>query len=140
MSVEIRRVGPGDEGLFEHIADDVFDHAVDRDVLATYLATPGHYFVVALSAGVVVGQVAAVLHRHADLRPVELYVDEVAVAPAFRRQGVAQRMLDEMFALARSLGCAEAWVGTEADNLPATGLYESRKASPEPFVMYVFTL
>ena len=87
-----------------------------------------------------VGQVAAVLHRHADLRPVELYIDEVAVAPAFRRQGVAQRMLDEMFALGRSLGCAEAWVGTEADNLPATGLYESRQASPEPFVMYVFAL
>ena len=101
---------------------------------------PGHYFVVALSGGEVVGQVAAVLHRHADLRPVELYIDEVAVAPAFRRQGVAQRMLDEMFALGRSLGCAEAWVGTEADNLPATGLYESRQASPEPFVMYVFAL
>jgi aminoglycoside 6'-N-acetyltransferase I len=140
MSVEIRRVGHGDEGLFERIADDVFDHSVDRDVLATYLATPGHYFVVALSGGEVVGQVAAVLHRHADLRPVELYIDEVAVAPAFRRQGVAQRMLDEMFALGRSLGCAEAWVGTEADNLPATGLYEARKAAPEPFVMYVFAL
>jgi aminoglycoside 6'-N-acetyltransferase I len=140
MSVEIRRAGPGDEGLFERIADDVFDHAVERDVLATYLATPGHYFVVALSGGEVVGQVAAVLHRHADLRPVELYIDEVAVAPAFRRQGVAQRMLDEMFALGRSLGCAEAGVGTEADNLPATGLYESRQASPEAFVMYVFAL
>jgi len=140
MSIEIRRAGPGDEGLFERIADDVFDYAVDRGVLATYLATPGHHFVVALSGGEVVGQVAAVLHRHADLRPVELYIDEVAVAPAFRRQGVARRMLDEMFALGRSLGCAEAWVGTEADNLAATGLYESRKSSPEPFVMYVFTL
>ena len=121
MSVEIRRVGPGDEGLFEHIADDVFDHAVERDVLAEYLATPGHHFVVALAGGEVVGQVAAVLHRHADLRPVELYIDEVAVAPAFRRQGVAQRMLDEMFALGRALGCAEAWVGTEARQPPRDG-------------------
>ena len=62
------------------------------------------------------------------------------MAPAFRRAGVAQRMLDEMFALGRALGCAEAWVGTEADNLRRDGLYESRQASPEPFVMYVFAL
>ena len=140
MSVEIRRARPGDEGLFERIADDVFDNAVDLDVLAAYLATPGHHFVIAVADGVVVGQVAAVLHKHADLRPVELYIDEVAVAPAFRRQGVAGRMLDEMFDLGRSLGCAEAWVGTEHDNLPATALYESRKAAPEPFAMYVFAL
>lgn len=140
MSVEIRRVRPADEGLFERIADDVFDHAVEHDVLASYLATPGHHLVVALAEGEVVGQVAAVLHRHADLRPVELYIDELAVAPAFRRQGVAQRMLDEMFELGRELGCAEAWVGTEADNLPATAFYESRQVAPEPFVMYVFAL
>ena len=140
MSVEIRRVGPGDEALFERIADDVFDNAVDLDVLAAYLATPGHHFVIAVADGVVVGQVAAVVHKHADLRPVELYIDEVAVAPAFRRQGVARRMLDEMFELGRSLGCAEAWVGTEQDNLPATALYESLEAAPEPFVMYVFAL
>jgi aminoglycoside 6'-N-acetyltransferase I len=110
MTVEIRRVGPGDEGLFERVADDVFDHAVERGVLASYL------------------------------RPVELYIDEVAVAPAYQRQGVARRMLDEMFELGRELGCAEAWVGTEAGNLPATALYEARGASPEPFVMYVFAL
>lgn len=140
MSVEIRRAGPGDEGLFEHIADDVFDHAVERDVMAAYLATPNHHLVVALADGEVVGQVAAVVHRHPDLRPVELYIDEVAVAPAFRRQGVAQRMLDEMFELGRELGCAEAWVGTESDNIPATAFYESRNAAPEPFAMYVFPL
>jgi ribosomal protein S18 acetylase RimI-like enzyme len=140
MSVEIRRVGPGDEGLFERVADDVFDHPVDDDVLAEYLAAPGHHFVVALAGGEVVGQAAAVVHRHADLRPVELYIDELAVAPAYRRQGVARRMLDELFALGRELGCAEAWLGTEADNLPATALYEARGARPEPFVMYVFAL
>ena len=140
MSVEIRRAGPGDEGLFERIADDVFDHAVDRDAWPTTWPTPGHHFVVAIAGGEIVGQVAAVVHRHPDQRPVELYIDEVAVAPAFRRQGIAQRMLDEMFALGRSLGCREAWVGTEHDNLAATGLYESRKAAPEPFVMYVFEL
>jgi ribosomal protein S18 acetylase RimI-like enzyme len=140
MSVEIRRLKPADAGVLERVADDVFDHPVDRDVLAGYLAAPGHHLVVALAAGEVVGQVAAVVHRHPDERPVELYIDEVAVAPAFRRQGIAWRMLDEMFALGRELGCREAWVGTEHDNTAATALYESRDARPEPFAMYVFKL
>ena len=140
MSVEIRRAGPGDEGLFEHVADDVFDHAVDPGILAGYLATPCHHFVVAVVDGEVVGQVAAVVHKHPDERPVELYIDEVAVAPAFRRKGIARLMLDEMFELGRELGCAEAWVGTEPHNGAATTLYETRGSEPEPFIMYVFKL
>jgi ribosomal protein S18 acetylase RimI-like enzyme len=140
MSVEIRRARPGDEGLFDRIADDVFDHAVGRDVLAGYLAEPGHHFVVAIAGGEIIGQVAAIVHKHPDERPVELYIDEVAVAPAFQRQGIATQMLDEMLAVGRELGCREAWVGSESDNLAATGLYESRGAAPEPFAMYVFEL
>jgi ribosomal protein S18 acetylase RimI-like enzyme len=140
MSVEIRRVEPGDEDLFERVAGDVFDHAIDPGTLVEYLATPCHHFVVALADGEVVGQVAAVVHRHPDERPIELYIDEVAVAPAFRRQGIARQMLDEMFALGRELGCGEAWVGSEGDNVAATALYESRGAPPESFVMYVFKL
>lgn len=140
MSVEIRRAGPGDEGLFERVAEDVFDYPVDQATLAEYLATAFHHLVVAIADGEVVGQVAAVVHRHPDARPVELYIDEVAVAPAYRRAGIARLMLDEAFELGREFGCAEAWVGTETDNLPATTLYETRGSEPEPFVMYVFKL
>jgi ribosomal protein S18 acetylase RimI-like enzyme len=140
MSVEIRRVEPGEEELLAHVDEDVFDYAIDRETLACYLAAPGHHFVVAIADGVVIGQAAAVVHRHADARPVELYIDEIAVAQSFRRKGIARLMLDELFALGRELGCAEAWVGTEPDNLAATTLYESRGALPEPFTMYVFEL
>jgi ribosomal protein S18 acetylase RimI-like enzyme len=140
MSVEIRRAEPGDGALFERVADEVFDYPVDPATLAEYLATPLHHLVVAIVDGEVVGQVAAVVHRHPDGRPVELYIDEVAVAPSHRRGGIARLMLDETFDLGRELGCAEAWVGTEADNLPATTLYETRGSEAEPFVMYVFTL
>ncbi len=140
MSVEVRRAGPGDAALFERIADDVFDYPVDLATLAGYLAVPGHHLVVALADGEVIGQAAAVVHRHPDERPVELYIDELAVAPAFRRRGIARLMLDELFALGRELGCDEAWVGTELDNIAATNLYASRNVPAEPFVMYVFAL
>jgi ribosomal protein S18 acetylase RimI-like enzyme len=136
MTVEIRRVGPGDAGLLERVADGVFDYAVSPAGLAAYLATAGHHLV----GGEVVGQAAVLLHRHPDGRPVELYIDELAVAPAFQRRGIARLMLDELFALGRELGCAEAWVGTEHDNTAATTLYASRGAAAEPFVMYVYEL
>jgi len=117
MTVEIKYLGPGDEHVFERIAPGVFDNAVDRATLAHYLGTPGHHLIVAVSQGEMVGQAAAVVHRHPDLRPTELYIDEVAVTPARQRQGIAARLLDAAFALGRELGCAEAWVGTEPDNV-----------------------
>jgi len=140
MTVEIRYLGPGDEPLLQRIAPDVFDHAVDRAIFAHYLATPGHHLIVAIANGEIVGQVAAVVHRHPDLRPTELYIDEVAVTPALQRQGIADRLLEAAFALGRELGCTEAWVGTEPDNLPAKALYRRRSLPAEPFVMYVFRL
>ena len=139
MNVEIRRLYPGDDALVKRIAEDVFDEPVRPDRLAAYLASPGHFMIVALADGLVVGQCAAVIHRHPD-KVSELYIDEVGVSPAFQRQGIARKMLDAMFALGREQGCGEAWVGTEPDNVAARALYESRGAVAEPFVMYVYRL
>jgi aminoglycoside 6'-N-acetyltransferase I len=139
MQIEIRQVGAGDEELFDRVAEGVFDKPMDPARLATYLAEPGHHMLVGLRGGEVVAQVAAIIHRHAD-KPARLYIDEVGVTPALHRQGIARKMLDEMFALGRALGCEEAWVGTEPDNGPARGLYESRGVTAETFVMYVFKL
>ena len=139
MQFEFREVKPGDEALFERVADGVSDEPVDPARVAAYLAEPGHHMIVALKDGEIVGQCAAIIHRHPD-KVTELYIDEVGVAPALHRQGIARKMLDAMFALGRSLGCGEAWVGTEPDNLAARGLYESRGAKAVPFVMYEYEM
>ena len=139
LGVEIRQVKPGDEALFDRVAADVFDAPVDRRRLAAYLASPGHHMLVALLDGEVVAQVAAVVHRHPD-KPTELYVDEVGVTPALQRRGIARKMLAQMLALGKAMGCEEAWVGTEPDNVAARGLYESHGVPAEPFVMYVVRL
>lgn len=140
MNVEIRYVGPGDEALFDRVAHDVFDHPIERRQLTHYLATPGHHLMVAIVDSEIVGQVAAVVHRHPDGRPTELYIDEVAVAPTRQRQGIARSLLDAMLTFGKELGCQEAWVGTEPDNTAAISLYESRSAPAEPFAMYVLRL
>src|SRR5262249_29143329 len=139
LNIEIRRLTSSDAALLDRVAHGVFDEPIDSERVAAYVAEPNHLMFVALSDGEVVGQVAAVIHRHPD-KPTELYIDEVGVAPQAQRRGIARRLLDEMFALGRELGCAESWVGTEADNLPARGLYESLGATAEPFVMYVHRL
>jgi ribosomal protein S18 acetylase RimI-like enzyme len=137
--IEVRRLGASDAAVLARVADEVFDEPVDPKRIAAYLAEPGHIMLVALSAGEVIAQVAAVIHRHPD-KPTELYIYEVGVAPAFHRQGMARRMLDEMFAIGRAVGCEEAWVGTELDNEPAQKLYESRGGVAEPFAMFVYKL
>ncbi|MCV3239844.1 GNAT family N-acetyltransferase [Mesorhizobium sp. ZC-5] len=139
MPIEIRQVGPRDEALFERIAVEVFDEPVDPPRLAAYLAEPGHLMLVAIDNGQIVAQCAAVIHRHPD-KATELYIDEVGVSPKWQRQGIARTMLDEMFALGRSLGCGEAWVGTEIDNDPARHLYEGLGSEAETFVMYEYQL
>jgi ribosomal protein S18 acetylase RimI-like enzyme len=137
--LEIRRVGGDDATLFDRVAPDVFDAPIDARRLAAYLREPNHCMLVAMRDGEVVGQVAAVIHRHPD-KPTELYIDEVGVTPALHRQGIARRMLDAMLALGTRLGCEEAWVGTEPDNAPARRLYESYGIEAEPFVMYLVKL
>jgi ribosomal protein S18 acetylase RimI-like enzyme len=141
--IEFRRLLPADAVLFERVAEEVFDEAVDPVRLSAYLSQPCHHMIVAIHDGVVVGQTAAVVHRHPD-KPTELYIDEVGVADGYRRQGIARRMLALMLAHGKAIGCEEAWVGTEPDNLPARGLYEQRRhngdAEAEPFVMYLYLL
>jgi ribosomal protein S18 acetylase RimI-like enzyme len=137
--IDIRRVDPGDEALFDRVAPDVFDQPIDAKRLAAYLTEPGHHMLVALRDGEVIGQCAAVVHRHPD-KPTELYIDEVGVTPALQRQGIARRMLDAMLALGKTLGCEEAWVGTEPDNAPARRLYESYGVEAESFLMYLVKL
>ncbi|WP_419695219.1 GNAT family N-acetyltransferase [Mesorhizobium muleiense] len=142
MKMEIRRLFSGDDALVMRVAEDVFDEPVRLDRLAAYLREPGHFMIVALADGTVVGHCAAVIHRHPD-KVSELYIDEVGVAPAFQRQAIATKMLDAMFELGREHGCEEAWVGTEPDNAAAQALYESRKephGPAEAFVMYVYRL
>jgi aminoglycoside 6'-N-acetyltransferase I len=139
MQIEIREVTSRDGALFDRVAEGVFDEPIRPDRLAAYLAEPGHRMVVALRDGELVGQVAAIVHRHPD-KLTELYIDEVGVAPVLHRQGIARRMLDAMLAIGRSLGCEEAWVGTEPENVPARGLHEKLGAAAEPFVMYVHKL
>ena len=140
MPFTLRRLKPGDEPAFFHIAPDVFDEPIDGPLLRGYLNTPGHVMVLAFDGEIVIGQCAGVIHRHPD-KPTELYVDEVGTASTHRRQGIARAMLDELFNWGRELGCTEAWLGTELDNDAANALYRGYEPTEdEAMQFYVFRL
>jgi aminoglycoside 6'-N-acetyltransferase I len=138
MTVEIVRLTPDNSALVGRVADDVFDAEIVPERLAAFLADAGHLMLIAVDEGVVVGQIAAIIHRHPD-QPTELYVDNLGVTTSHRRQGIARRLLAEMLVLGRELGCEECWVGTEIDNQPARNLY-SRYAKAGIFALYEFDL
>ena len=140
MDVEITHVRAGDAALLDRVADDVFDAPIDPARLIAYLASEGHILLVARVDGEVVGQAAAVIHRHPD-QPTELYIDNLGVAPKLQRRGIARKLLERLLELGRAAGCEEAWVGTEHDNDAARRLYETLgETEAEPFVLYLYEL
>jgi ribosomal protein S18 acetylase RimI-like enzyme len=121
---EIRGLGPDDAAVLAKVADEVFDNPVDPGLAAEFLAAANCHMAVALEAGVVVGFASGVAYVHPD-KPRELFVNEVAVAPPWRRRGLARGLVAALLEKARAAGCGHAWVLTNRSNPAALALYSS---------------
>lgn len=141
MTIEIKILSKGDEDILNHVASDVFDNELNKNLVVEFLADSRHHIVVAIDEDLVVGFVSGVHYVHPD-KPPELWINEVGVAPTHQRQGIGKKLLQEMFLKAKSLGCNQAWVLTDRSNTPAMGLYASVTESevPEDVVMFNFSL
>ncbi len=141
MRAEIRVLRPGDERVLGHVADDVFDDPIDAAATARFLRAPHHHMVVAIDDGLVVGFVSALHIEHPDKPQPELWINQIGVAPARQRAGIARALLRRLFAHARDIGCTEAWVLTDRSNAAAMALYASCGADqPSDHVMVTFRL
>jgi aminoglycoside 6'-N-acetyltransferase I len=121
---EIRLLGRDDLAVLLAADDDVFDHAVQRDLAEAFLAEPHSLMAAALENGRIVGMASAFTYRHPD-KPLQLFINEVGVAGRCQRRGLGTALLAKLLEAARSLGVSEAWVATEVDNAPARALYRS---------------
>lgn len=124
MEIQIKIVGTEDAALLANVAEDVFDHDIAEGRLRDFLTQPNHILCIAIVKGLVVGQARAAILQHPDKAP-ELFVDNVGVAPAFQRRGVATQLLEAVMQVGRTHDCAEVWVSTEPDNEPARALYNT---------------
>ena len=122
--VDIRRLGPDDIDLLCSAREGVFDRPVDPVQAAAFLTDDRHEIVAAVQNGAMVGMATAVVILHPD-QPSQLFVIEVGVLPDVQRQGIAKQIMQQMLAIAQTRGCSVTWLATEADNLPARGLYRT---------------
>ncbi len=140
-TIEVRLLGPGDTAVLDRVAPEVFDNAVDANLAREFLADPRHHIAVAVADGVVVGFASGVHYIHPD-KPAQLFVNEVGVAPGYRRRGIGRRVLALLLGRGEEVGCTEAWVGTEVGNVAARALYARSGGveDPEPFVLALYPL
>src|SRR6516225_10181900 len=113
MAIEVKLLALQDAAVLANVAPDVFDDPIDVARADEFLADPRHHLAVAVDDGQVVGFVSAVHYVHPDKPRPELWINEVGVAATHRRLGLGTRLLRAVFAVARGLGCAKAWVLTD---------------------------
>ena len=141
MSIEIRLLGPNDAAVLDRCAEDVFDKPVSPRLSAEFLHDARHHLVVAIDDGLVVGMATGVHYINPD-KPPQLFISEVGVSSSHRGRAIGRAMLESLVQRATELGCTEAWVLTDRDNVPARRLYESAgaKTPPDDCAMYTIPI
>jgi aminoglycoside 6'-N-acetyltransferase I len=137
MPPTLKRLSAEDVEVLHNVAEDIFDHAIEMETAKRFLAAPHNLLIVALDGDRVVAQLAAVLMQHVDAPP-DLFIDNLGVAAAWRRRGLARRMLAMAFEAGAAQGAAAAWVGADTDNAPANALYTNTGAAAERFLMFSY--
>ena len=69
----------------ENVAPDVFDNPIEPEFAKEFLADPRHHIAVAIDRDLIVGFASGVHYLHPD-KPLELFVNEVGVAPTHQRR------------------------------------------------------
>ncbi len=115
-------LGLSDAAVLSSVAPGVFDESVSGGLVSEFLGDPRHHIVVAVSDGVVVGFASGVHYVHPD-KPAEMWINEVGVSPTHQRQGIGRAVVQALLDHARSIGCREAWVLTDYENVAARKMY-----------------
>src|SRR4029453_490726 len=79
--------------------------------------------VAALHGGEVVGGLAAYELRKFEQEPSEIYIYDLAVAPSYRRQGIATALIQQLKLIAAARGAYVIYVQADLGDSPAIELY-----------------
>ncbi|MGF1562850.1 MAG: GNAT family N-acetyltransferase [Geminicoccaceae bacterium] len=106
-------------------ASEYTDHPPRDSYLKNRLRDPNFIFLAALHEGRVVGGlVAYVLHKFEQERS-EVYIYDLAVREACRRQGVATELIEALKPIARDCAAHVLFVQADGDDGPAIALYDT---------------
>lgn len=131
--VIIRQLTPDDvatmeavSGVFGAAFDDMDAYTSNRpraEYLRGLLASDGFIALAAMKGGEVVGGLAAYELRKFEQQRSEVYIYDLAVAAAHRRQGVATALIQELRTIAASRGAYVIFVQADLGDEPAIALY-----------------
>jgi aminoglycoside 3-N-acetyltransferase I len=132
-ALQLRELGAGDIAtmenvltLFGEVFDDVPTYSGNRpgaEYLARLLGSDGFIAVAAMKGDDVVGALAAyVLHKFEQARS-EIYIYDLAVSQAHRREGVATALIAKLQAVAAARGAYVIFVQADYGDEPAIALY-----------------
>ena len=124
----VRRLGPGDEDVVRKLAE--------REPQVGLLADEATIFLAAFQGAEPVGFVFGYELPRRHGAPSILFIYELDVDEACRRQRIATRLMTELERIARSRGITEGFVLAEPDNVPANTLYESLGGERSEAVMW----
>jgi ribosomal protein S18 acetylase RimI-like enzyme len=121
-------------------ASDLFDLPAVAEHTRRFLAAPDHFLLLAYVEDEPVGFISGIETVHPD-KGAEMFLNELAVATAFRRRGIGKALVTALRDLARERGCLAMWVLTDHDNDAARATYESAGSTAgTSHVMYDFPL
>jgi ribosomal protein S18 acetylase RimI-like enzyme len=127
--MEIRTLGPGDEGRVA-AASHLFDAPADEIATRRFLSEDGHHLLVAYVGDYPAGFVSGVEMTHPD-KGTEMFLYELAVDETHRRAGLGGALVSALGEVARNRGCYGMWVLTDYDNIAALATYEGAGGSRE---------
>jgi aminoglycoside 3-N-acetyltransferase I len=132
-ALAIRRVGVGDLALMDSLLTmfgEVFEeidtycrHRPSAAYLDRLLSKETFIALAAVQDDVVVGGLAAYELPKFEQERSEIYIYDLAVAAAHRRQGVATALIEHVKAIAAARGAWVVFIQAEQDNAPAVALY-----------------
>lgn len=133
MTFRIQRLLPSDleltHGLltlFGEAFDDVQTYGARRprpEYLEELLSSPTFIALVALKGDQVVGGLAAYELRKIEQERSEIYIYDLAVSAAHRREGIATALIDALRDIGRERGAYVVYVQADPPDAPAVALY-----------------
>lgn len=139
--VRIRRLGPGDAGLYDAMLDlfgaafgdpQQYGGARPNPIWRDRLLTSETFVaLVACQDEMAVGALAAYELQKFEQERSEIYIYELAVAEAHRRQGIATRLIEALRSMARERGAWVIFVQADLGDEPAIALYQALGAREE---------
>lgn len=138
-AIEIRKATIDDLSALEEVGNQLFDYPIKRDRAKEFLNDSRHHLFLAFNDEKVIGMASGFHYVHPDKDPT-LFLNEVGVLESFQRKGIGRALVKAIYNYGKTLGCTEAWIGTEKSNIAAQRCYIASGGKPdsEPFILFEF--